>query len=244
MTTSPPVLVGLSPGPVAGWRMEVAGPRQIVGSAAGCDIRLVDEAVDGHHALLTTHAGLVWVDDLGSAGGTFVNEQPVPKGVPRAVRQGDRLRFATVAVRFEAGTAADFDIGDQFAQGHINNVGGNQYLVHQRDSMLRDIAATRTKARWLITLGGIVTVVGGGMFAAAVLSFMSRGARGGFTGRPVNPFGPEIAGIPSGLLGWAIAMVGIVLMIIGIVLHVVATSRRRRVDRDLPMPMHLRGSRP
>jgi hypothetical protein len=54
---------------------------------------------------------------------------------------------------------------------------------------------------------------------------------------PTDPLGRPIFGIPSGLLGWAIAAIGAVMLVIGIVLHIVATSRRRRVDREYPMPV-------
>ena len=133
-----------------------------------------------------------------------------------------------------------YDINRQQAS-MINNVGRDQYnaYVQRRESFLRDVASTRTKARWLVWIGLLVTVVGFGMFAAGVLQFLSDGARAvssGDSSPPTDPFGSEIAGIPSGLLGWAIGAVGMLMLIIGIVLHVVATSRRKRVDREMPLP--------
>jgi hypothetical protein len=127
--------------------------------------------------------------------------------------------------------------------GVINNVGRNQHnsyvqQVHERESFLRAIAATRTKARWLVWTGLALFVVGFGLFAAGVLGFLTQAAKAvssGNVGPPADPFGRDVGGIPSGLLGWAIAAVGMVLIVVGIVLHVVATSRRRRVDRELPL---------
>jgi len=50
----------------------------------------------------------------------------------------------------------------------------------------------------------------------------------------VDQFGPSIGGVPSGLIGWAMAALGMLLIVAGTVLHVVATSRRKRADRELP----------
>jgi hypothetical protein len=50
----------------------------------------------------------------------------------------------------------------------------------------------------------------------------------------VDILGPEIAGVPGWLLGFGAATVGTVLLGFGIVLHVVATSRRNRIERELP----------
>src|SRR5664279_4942027 len=63
--------------------------------------------------------------------------------------------------------------------GVINNVGRNQHnsyvqQVHERESFLRAIAATRTKARWLVWTGLALFVVGFGLFAAGVLGFLTQ----------------------------------------------------------------------
>jgi hypothetical protein len=114
-----------------------------------------------------------------------------------------------------------------------------------RDNFLREIAATRTKARWLVWTGFLAFVVGFALFAAADLGFLkqvSTDIQTGSTDPPVSPFGRDIAGIPSGLLGWALAALGMLLLVVGIVLHIVATSRRKRVERELPVPAPWPGS--
>ena len=59
-----------------------------------------------------------------------------------------------------------------------------------------------------------------------------------------HTFGPDIGGLPSALFGWALAALGMLLLVVGIVLHIVATSRRRRVDRELPVPPPWPGTGP
>jgi hypothetical protein len=137
-----------------------------------------------------------------------------------------------------------YDIGQQHA-GSISNVGRDQYnshvqhIVEQRESFLRSVAATKTRARWLVWTGFLLVVAGFAMFAASVLGFLkqiSGSIQSGDTTPPSNPFGAQIAGIPSGLLGWALGAVGSFVLIVGIVLHVVAAARRKRVDREYPVP--------
>jgi hypothetical protein len=58
------------------------------------------------------------------------------------------------------------------------------------------------------------------------------------TEAPMDPSAPQpdLTGFLTAAVGGLINTVGILLMIIGIVLHIVATSRRRLVDRELPPP--------
>ena len=129
-----------------------------------------------------------------------------------------------------------FDIWPQSA-GMVNNVGGDQYFA-ARESFLREVAATRTKARWLVWSGVAIALLGFAVFAAGVLGFLREVSQslGDDSAPSASPFGVEVFGVPSGLLGWAAAAVGMVLIVIGIVLHIVATSRRRTVDTRYPLP--------
>jgi hypothetical protein len=114
-----------------------------------------------------------------------------------------------------------------------------QYVNQQRENFLREVAATKTKARWLAWTGFLMFVVGFGIFAAADVSFIKGITdsiqNGGQVSPTTSPFGREVGGIPIGLAGWALAALGMMLLVVGIVLHVVATSRRRRAYRDFPM---------
>lgn len=276
MTTQPgaavPRLVVLEPEALRGRQIELASEYLTVGREPTCDVRLDDPHVSRTHAALERRGGTVYVQDLNSSGGTFVNDAPA---MSAELRQGDVVAFATVRARFEAALPVSaetqampgvapgraerpepnptdvrqagpvrFDIGQQDAQV-ISNVGRDQYNAHvqqviqRRDSFMREIASTKTKARWLVWLGLLLFVVGFAMFAAADLNFLKQVSNGfgSDTAPTTTPFGHPILGIPSGLLGWAIGAIGSLMLIIGIVLHIVATSRRRRVEREYPLPM-------
>ncbi|MGQ9761034.1 MAG: ATP-binding cassette domain-containing protein [Thermogutta sp.] len=62
----------------------------VVGRSSAADLYLADRTVSRHHARLERRGNQVWVVDLGSTHGTFVNEVPV-RG--RALEVDDRIRF-------------------------------------------------------------------------------------------------------------------------------------------------------
>ena len=45
-----------------------------------------------------------------------------------------------------------------------------------------------------------------------------------------------VGGIPVGALGLVATMIGFIILIVGIVLHIVAASRRRRVEEQIVRP--------
>lgn len=153
--------------------------------------------------------------------------------------------------RAGAGTVGGprFDVHSQSA-GAINNVGRDQYTAYvahvqsQRESFLRDVAATRTKARWLVWVGlvgmlagiGIFLWIFAGYFDAFAAAFRNAGDRAAFDSVFEAGFGQEIAGVNALIVGLAAATIGQVMLIVGIALHVVATARKKRVDRELTIP--------
>jgi pSer/pThr/pTyr-binding forkhead associated (FHA) protein len=253
-----PQLVVLAPNSLRGRTIPLPDDQMVVGREPACDVRLDDPRVSRCHAALRRDGKVFYIQDLGSTGGTLVNGALATAA--SELRAGDIITFASVRARFEAAppTAEQtlalppqaapprYDIGSQ--QGEVvSNVAGNQYnsrvqqVVAQRDNFLRDIAATKTKARWLIWAGFLLSVTGFAMFVAADLNFLkqiSQNIQGNSPQPPtVTPFGRDIGGIPYGLLGWAIAALGMLLLVVGVVLHIVAASRRKRVEREFPLPV-------
>jgi len=166
----------------------------------------------------------VWLEDLGSSGGTLVNSEELT--TPRAIRSGDRITLGTVDLWLQGGdddlatstmaAVADrpvrYDVGCQSAD-MINNVGRDQHLSYvqhiqqQRASFAREIAATKTKARWFIWLGIAIMVLGIAAFGRMVLRFMQAIYDSFLTGQEPDIssiFGKKILGLSSGLFGFAI----------------------------------------
>jgi pSer/pThr/pTyr-binding forkhead associated (FHA) protein/uncharacterized membrane protein len=247
--TTAPYLIVPTAGSNTDRRLPITKDRTVVGRAPTCDVRLNNPQVSRTHAILTRRGNSVYVEDLGSSGGTSVNGVGITG--PCELHSGDRVALAGVQLQYEdpispttsIAPSVSYDVGQQHAHS-ISNVGRDQYnsyaqhINQQRESFFREIARTRTKARLLVWTGLALFVIGFALFAAGVARFLTLlpGLDANSDPSSATPFGVDIAGIPSGLLGWAIAVVGILLIVVGIVLHVVATSRRKRVDRDLPAP--------
>ena len=262
-----PHLVVLAPDSDRGRRIPLDRDYLVVGREPTCDVRFDDPRVSRTHATLRRRGNAVYVEDLGSSGGTLVNG--VATTAVRKLRAGDVLAFASVTARLESDGAvaeettamparlapagAANHIDEQYA-GVINNaerlkyISNVQYINQQRENFLREVAATKTKARWLVWTGFLMFVAGFGIFAAADLNFIKGISdaiqNGGQPPSTISPFGREIGGIPFGLAGWALAALGMILLIVGVVLHVVTTSRRRRAYREFPVLPSWQGAVP
>jgi pSer/pThr/pTyr-binding forkhead associated (FHA) protein len=71
-----------------------------VGRSSGSDVVLKsDDYASGRHARLTRHGGLLYVEDLGSTNGTFVNGRKTVGATP--VRNGDSVRIGSTTFRYE-----------------------------------------------------------------------------------------------------------------------------------------------
>ena len=239
----------------------------LVGRAEACDLRFDDPYLSRVHAKIEVRSGQLRIRDLGSSGGTWVNDAPVTGVVE--LHDGDvvtlgqvRLRVSSddsgtrvlptlgpatavtapgAGVRDEVAPAVHYDVGDQ--RGHtINNIGRDQYTayIHRRESFLREVAATRTKARWLLWTGFIVFVIGFGIQLSGSMDYLqgiTRALEQGFgqSSGDGPPAFPSMSGFQAAFVGAAVSSVGVVLFVVGLVLHIVAASRRKRVDRELPV---------
>ncbi|MDX1692068.1 MAG: FHA domain-containing protein, partial [Acidimicrobiia bacterium] len=65
--------------------------RSVVGRSAAADVHLPDDDVSRQHALVWREAGAVWLVDLGSSNGTYVNGERVVDVID--LLDGDRLAF-------------------------------------------------------------------------------------------------------------------------------------------------------
>jgi len=92
-----PTRTGKAPTSVAVHAPDAKRPRTLklsgsldIGRAEACQVRLDDTYVSQHHARLSARDGGVFVEDLGSTNGTFLNDRRVQ--TPVEVRPGDVVR--------------------------------------------------------------------------------------------------------------------------------------------------------
>ncbi len=81
-------------------RFEIGDGETSVGRSSGSSIVLrSDDYASGRHAQLTRHGGLLYVEDLGSTNGTFVNGRKTVGATP--LRNGDSVRVGSTTFRYE-----------------------------------------------------------------------------------------------------------------------------------------------
>jgi len=81
-------------------RFELRDGETSVGRSSASDVVLKsDDYASGSHAKLTRHGGLLYVEDLGSTNGTFVNGSKTVGATP--VRNGDNVRVGSTTFRYE-----------------------------------------------------------------------------------------------------------------------------------------------
>lgn len=70
-----------------------------VGRAGGCQITLDDTYVSQLHARVFRREGSLYVEDLGSTNGTYLNRKKVT--APVAIRRGDRLQIGKTVMELQ-----------------------------------------------------------------------------------------------------------------------------------------------
>ena len=94
-----PMFVVTSEGPLRGRVLVVDDDELVLGRRENSDLLLPDPHVSRAHAVIRKSAGAVWLEDLGSTGGTVVNGEAVTGS--QALKHGDVVKFGTVETRFE-----------------------------------------------------------------------------------------------------------------------------------------------
>ena len=84
-----------------GERIDLDGNAITIGRAAANDIRLdADEFASARHARIEPRRDGVWVEDIGSTNGTYVNGTRLDR--PHKLRTGDVVRVGETDLRFES----------------------------------------------------------------------------------------------------------------------------------------------
>jgi hypothetical protein len=89
------VLQIVEPAAQAGRSFDV-GEELTVGRAAGCQVTLDDTYVSQLHARVFTRDGQVFVEDLGSTNGTYLNKRKVSG--PMVLKRGDQLQIGSTVL--------------------------------------------------------------------------------------------------------------------------------------------------
>jgi hypothetical protein len=144
----------------------------------------------------------------------------------------------TISLRAPASRPAARLQGVQPGRQGLSNIADDQYrsniqhVIEQREKVLRKVAAIKMRARRLVWAGFLAFVMGFGLFTAVDLKFINQIVDSIQNGSEPPPG----MAINRGVFPWALAALGIVLLIAGTVLYIAAASKRKRVNRDFPLP--------
>ncbi|HEX4513578.1 MAG TPA: FHA domain-containing protein, partial [Polyangiaceae bacterium] len=72
----------------------------IVGRSSDLDMVLVEDMVSRKHARINLQADGIWIEDLGSTNGTFVNGEKIKRA---RLKEGDRILIGTSILKVIAG---------------------------------------------------------------------------------------------------------------------------------------------
>lgn len=127
-------------GSAAGQVFTVARGASVIGRGPDAQIRVADDGVSRSHARVRHEHGGLWIDDLGSRNGTYVNGKRLAE--PAQLRDGDKLQVGgTIVLRF----AYHDDIDDSFHETMLSSalrdpltkLFNKRYLLDRLDSELK-----------------------------------------------------------------------------------------------------------
>jgi pSer/pThr/pTyr-binding forkhead associated (FHA) protein len=97
------------------------GRTLLIGQRAGCDLRFVSNTISSAHAVAYRREGRLYLKDLNSKTGTFVNGRRVRES---ELRGGDEIRIGLTRIRFERNDALDDWNGSPAAGGSMSDAIG------------------------------------------------------------------------------------------------------------------------
>jgi hypothetical protein len=96
-----------------GLEIPICKDRLLTGRWPECNVQLADPRVSGRHCLLVRRLNGVFLQDLGSRNGTYLNGQPLREEVELSDQETLRVVEATFTVHLYAALAADLEAASQ-----------------------------------------------------------------------------------------------------------------------------------
>lgn len=88
----------------------------IIGRRPDCDVQLPSSVVSGHHCRIEKRLAGVFLQDLGSSNGTYLNGRPIKKEAELSDQDSLRVADTVFAIEIYAALAADSEQGAEAIQ--------------------------------------------------------------------------------------------------------------------------------
>jgi diguanylate cyclase (GGDEF)-like protein len=150
-TSFAPCLVVIC-GPDLGRKIPLEDPTLVIGREADADVVVPIDGISRAHCRIELRDG-VWLRDLGSTNGTWLNGRPAPADQPVRLASGDRIELVGVVFKFLAGGDVESQYHEEIYQ--LTIVDGLTRSFNRRyltDFVAREISRCRRHARPLSVL--------------------------------------------------------------------------------------------
>ncbi|MCG8926092.1 FHA domain-containing protein [Lentzea sp. CC55] len=241
---------------VGGSRLDLPRGLALVGRGEEADLRLPSPEVSAQHAWLRRDGRTTWVNDANSTNGTWLNGTRLVAGRDQELHHGDRLEFGPVAAVFRdpAGGARRPPTRVQqrpgvsygtVSAGTFNHAGrdvNNSYDQRQHHRYefttpeglaITELATGRGAGRVLMVLGQLAALAGFCLWAFVIFRFITSISTSVSTPAaeftPPELLGPPVlGGVPLGVVGFGLFVLGAVVSAVGLVVSKSARERRKR----------------
>ncbi len=112
----------------------------VIGRKQDCQLRITDDGISRRHAQIRCDGDRVWIEDLGSRNGTFLNTRPVDGTT--LLEDGDKIQIGRATVlRYALHDALDESFHDNLVSSALRDpltrLFNKRYLVDRLDSELK-----------------------------------------------------------------------------------------------------------
>jgi pSer/pThr/pTyr-binding forkhead associated (FHA) protein len=161
-------------GKSAGRSISLKRDKLLIGRSEDCDVRPLSEEVSRRHCAITVGPADVWIEDLKSRNGTFVNGKRIEPENRIKLADGDMIRVGSLELRVARAAPAGGTPGSESQVSKWLSTEGSSVISHT--DATASIAPTNDPTQSGLTQGGLTQTVSEDTINASSLSTIGREA--------------------------------------------------------------------